>query len=819
MRKKKRFTLAYFSNPITPFLGKTISFQAIHDTHVELDANLLWYRGGRLNAPEGFEGQGNRIYQFVDTNHVDGIIISTSGFLSFLKGEEEFEKIIKPLSVLPIVSAGALMSKFPSVVPDSYIDFTTIMDHLIEVHGKKNIAFLRGPENSRTAQDRYKAYLDSLKKHNIPVTSELVSPPLRWNIEDGSTSGRMAVSSFLDERKNNFDAVVAANDRMAIGAYHELERRGIRIPEDVAVTGYDDYTEGRALKSPLTTVPHPQYYIAKKAINLLYDILTGKAVPMVTEAHSQVIFRRSCGCHSRTVRETLEICSDYHSESEAKPDAQLNPNEIAAMVFAECRKRSIEFDEPVLSRIIEAFFQSLREESCDRFIDYFEGVLAECTSEKQAEDWSIILSVIHTLVLTYTPDRNNKFFEGLVHNALTLQGEIKYRLQFQELEKRDYVSRIVHNANQAIASAFSIPQLLDILFRYFIKMEIEEGYISFYDESVTDQSKLKLVLGFKDGKRINTGKKPDVFSTEKLFPECFKDSTRRTGYFIAPLYYHEHHLGIMVLKISQQYTVAYEAIRSQISHTLWAITLLDRHKKTEKELNTKAAELIRSNKELEQFAYIASHDLQEPLRKITTFSERLGMKLQKTEFAYSDDLKRMNRAVVRMQHLISDLLAYSRVSSNESKFQLISLGAVLEDVISDLEPRIHQAGGHVSVKKMPSLEADPVQMRQLFQNLVSNALKFHRPEVPPLVKVSLVSKTDADCELVVEDNGIGIASEYHQRIFRIFERLHPRDEFEGAGIGLSICVKIIERHHGAIRLESVPDEGTKFIIRLPVKQH
>lgn len=241
-------------------------------------------------------------------------------------------------------------------------------------------------------------------------------------------------------------------------------------------------------------------------------------------------------------------------------------------------------------------------------------------------------------------------------------------------------------------------------------------------------------------------------------------------------------------------------------------------------------ELARSNLELQQFASIASHDLQEPLRKIQTFGNRLKDKYASvlTEQG-SDYLERMQNAAERMQTLINDLLVLSRVTTKAQPFVEVNLNQITQEVLSDLEVRIQQSGGCVTVSKLPTIDADPVQMRQLLQNLISNALKFHRQEATQVVKVyskKLESQsmpaggypTQEWFQLTVEDNGIGFDEKYLDRIFNVFQRLHSRSEYEGTGMGLAICRKIAERHNGSITGTSTLGQGAKFVVTLPKQQ-
>ena len=238
-------------------------------------------------------------------------------------------------------------------------------------------------------------------------------------------------------------------------------------------------------------------------------------------------------------------------------------------------------------------------------------------------------------------------------------------------------------------------------------------------------------------------------------------------------------------------------------------------------------ELARSNRELEDFASVASHDLQEPLRKITAFGGRLksqcGDALGERERGYLD---RMQNAAARMQSLIDDLLAYSRVTTRAQPFSPVSLEQVVGEVLTDLELRIEKTSARVEVGPLPTLEADPLQIRQLFQNLLSNALKFHRPAHPPVIRIDSQILDDgqqegeapgqAFCEIRVEDDGIGFDAKYLDRLFKPFQRLHSQSAYEGTGIGLAICEKIAARHGGRITARSAPGQGACFLVTLPM---
>ncbi|MEZ4722416.1 MAG: ATP-binding protein [Flavobacteriales bacterium] len=232
------------------------------------------------------------------------------------------------------------------------------------------------------------------------------------------------------------------------------------------------------------------------------------------------------------------------------------------------------------------------------------------------------------------------------------------------------------------------------------------------------------------------------------------------------------------------------------------------HALLEARVKQRTKDLEKSNKELEQFAYVASHDLQEPLRAITSYLQLLQ---KHNEGELDEKSNRYIEVAVdgakRMKNLIEGLLAYSRVGTRGKDFELSDFNEIMKKVLADLRISIAENGAQIKVDKLPHLKVDPIQIRLLLQNLVSNGIKFRKKEEKPKIKVTAVEEGD-HWHFSVADNGIGIEQEFFERVFVIFQRLHTRHNYQGTGIGLSICKKIVERHNGRIWLESEPSKGT-----------
>lgn len=252
---------------------------------------------------------------------------------------------------------------------------------------------------------------------------------------------------------------------------------------------------------------------------------------------------------------------------------------------------------------------------------------------------------------------------------------------------------------------------------------------------------------------------------------------------------------------------------------------IEERKLTEEKIRLLNDQLLENNiqlkntiEELDRFVYVASHDLQEPLRKILVFSDKIQTRYKN---ALDDEvyrsLEKIVKASSRMQSLINDLLKFSRQTTTHEDFSLISLNTSLQDVAADLEVEIEKSSAIIECKQLPEVWGIPSQLRQLFQNLLSNAIKFRKPDTVPMIHI-YAEKWNHYNRIVIHDNGIGFDPKYAEEIFMVFKRLHSYQEFEGSGVGLSICKKIIEKHNGSIKAESNPGVGSKFIVDFPIVQ-
>lgn len=419
-----------------------------------------------------------------------------------------------------------------------------------------------------------------------------------------------------------------------------------------------------------------------------------------------------------------------------------------------------------------------------------------------------------------------------------LQGEIAERLRLQ-LEAEG-ISEVI----QGVTTTSNLDELLAVIHQSIRKiLDADNCYVSLFDPK-TELLNMQFFVDKYDSvpppSKLGTGLTAYVFRTEVpelITTEVIHHLTRSGEVEVVgtipavwlgvPLRTPNGVIGVLVVQHYEN-ADAYDqrdlgflsSIGDQIALAIERKRAEELQRQGEEQLQIFNQKLQQSNRELQDFAFVASHDLQEPLRKVQAFSDRL-----KTKYAANlegeglDYLERMRSAASRMQLLIQDLLSFSRVSTKAQPFAPVNLETVAREVLSDLEVKIEETGATVELIDLPTVDADPLQMRQLMQNLIGNALKFQQKETAPVISIHTQPTTsNGQIQISFTDNGIGFDEKYTDKIFAVFQRLHGRNEYEGSGVGLAICRKIVERHNGTITAHSIPNQGATFTVTLPIKQ-
>jgi PAS domain S-box-containing protein len=497
-------------------------WSGVADVSREQDVNLLCFVGGPLHSPIGLEIQRNALYDLVDTPIVDGLVIAmgTLGNFSDLEQCKSFCERYRPL---PMVSIALTLEGIPSIVVDNRPGMHEAVAHLIEVHGHRHIAFIRGPEGAQDANQRYRAYTDTLAKHGLPFDPDLVAPG-----DFIRSTGSAAIHLLLDERKVSFDAIVAANDGMALGALESLQARGIMVPDDVAVVGFDDTEQARFSPLPLTTVRQPIYRLGRQAVEMLLAQLRGEDVPERVTLPSELVVRASCGCSDQT---TIRALDGPEIHSLARYRLQAQEQSIALRTFSEVLSTTFDMAEmmnavaqelPHLgieccylslyepsvgsktpsewSRLVLAYDKTGRIELDPRSRRFPSHQLAPDGILRREKRYSLLGEALFFreeqigFVLFDAHPRGETVYEML---RVQISSALKGALLFQKHEQRVTELAVLNELGQALTARLNVGEVLSEAYRQASRLlDAASFYIALYD---LDKDEVTFAIDVTDG--------------------------------------------------------------------------------------------------------------------------------------------------------------------------------------------------------------------------------------------------------------------------------------------------------------------------------
>ncbi len=794
----------------------------------DIEVYVLLGGGIKSDRYDPFVSVRNTLYELITKEMFDGIVVCTT-VQNFLAVRETVE-FLGAYAELPVVFFGPGPENFHQVVVDNRGGMYDLVRHFSVDHGYTRIAFVTGIEG-RDSNERFDAYKQALRDSGLSYDPALVCKG-DFNI----MSGVSAVCTLVDERKTGFDAIIAANDMMALGVKSELEKRGYAIPSDVAIAGFDDSMDASCIIPSLTSVRQPYAAMGRKVYETVAELMERRDTERVRYVPAEIVIRQSCGCFSNAGKEAnfeyglaveadaAAYCAAHEDELYSRIRAIVSPFGMDA--------RSIGIDR--ITRVI--LEEAAHGSSGTAYATLHDIVMSSVLRKMRVEAWHEVLNEVRSFLSpVFTTREAIRGAEDFFHKARLVISDIQaiqknqnLLLSWKQTDQIGVVSEILVGAietdklRQAIYATFPLFNIRNFLFAGFSRVT-----------GRTDTARLIALI--HDGKALEMTE-DIVFKSKDLFPSCVKNFDSRF-YFVLPVTYEEKYLGFVIYEkvVSRRafelyndrvtpgsfyyekiegLQPIYQSLTRELAKSFYICRLIEMRVEAEDSLKTLAANLEHRNRELQDFTHIASHDLQEPLRKIVFFGERLKRSVSgKTTPDESDYLSRMMHAASRMEELIAGLLAYSRVTTMQQPFTSVNLEEIIAETLQDLDARINETNGKVEVLSLPIVFADPLQMRQLFQNLIGNALKYHKAGVPPEVVVS--SETDGEyCTVSVTDNGIGFDQKNGERIFGMFQRLVGKSEYGGTGVGLAICKKIVEQHGGTIRAFGEPGKGCRFVIRL-----
>jgi diguanylate cyclase (GGDEF)-like protein len=574
--------------------------------------NLLIFPGETPNTPYGYLYQSNIVYDHIHSGNIKALVTATGTICNFLT-EEQFSSFYSRFDDIPVVSIGVSVPGRPGVLVENASGMRKITEHLIKVHGYRKIAFIHGPQNNMEACERYRTFLSVMEENGIPFSKRLL---VHGDFE--APSGALAARTLL-KKKVEFEAILASNDNMAMGAIRELTALGIRIPRDVAVCGFDDFVESRYQVPPLTTIRQPLYQQARMAAEMAMDLLEGKGVPNQVILPTELVVRTSCGCLPQAVslldlpgRESLP---DNREEEFSEREKSLILSGLEKSILSE--SVPLPETEHLVSRT-RALLDFFPGKQIDRdkgllFLSEFNDILnRDVAGEIPLEHWKLVLASLQDQIVGVLKNRQQSSeWILLLHKALILVSE---GLQIEQasgrlrLERRIFLMREVI---QRLISTLYLDELMDIIKNELPKFGIPCAYVVSYQKSLHHTRKMKwkkpprqeLLLSFDElGTVLETGRDPVIYDSEKILPAEYLPRDRPYTLVITPLFFMEDQLGMIIFEMKDIGKSIYEILSSQISSAFKSALLFQAREKTELRLRETLLELEDYNLKLKSLA-------------------------------------------------------------------------------------------------------------------------------------------------------------------------------------------------------------------------
>ena len=552
------------------------------------DVNLLVIPGEHLSHPPGrdqFLAQRKLLFDLASTESMDGLIIL--GALGNFGPPEELADFHKHYHPLPTVSLGTPIQGVTSIIVDNESGLRNAISHLIEEHGRKRIAFIRGPETAQDAQTRYRVYTQTLAEHGLPLDTELIAMGTFL-----ASSGAEAIRSLLDDRQASFDAVVAANDLMALGAMDELQARNILVPDQVAVVGFDDDGNSQVSFPALTTVRQPMMGLGEQAVTTLLEKIAGKAVPEVVTLPTEAVIRQSCGCRDPLVKQA----GSYDTKRRSKASESQTALAIHAMQGA---INSDGLPSGWAQELIGSFQAELEVRSTTTFLNTLDNLLRQAVKAKDAKigQWQGVISALSQFL--YPTLKTNE--ELLKAEAIWHQARVSIQEIARKSQGRVYIQQLEQQAmfltvSQTIATTIQLDRLIDVAARELPRLGIQCCYLALYEglnpkEGLPEHSRMMLAYHTASPRTlIEPGGTP--FKTLSLAPAGLLPENRFT-LVIEPLFFQDQQFGFAIFDMSLD-GAFYEQLRGQISSALHSSRLVGRVEERAVQIQT-AADVSRAS--------------------------------------------------------------------------------------------------------------------------------------------------------------------------------------------------------------------------------
>jgi DNA-binding LacI/PurR family transcriptional regulator/AraC-like DNA-binding protein len=579
LRKSKtsKKTIGVFIDSLYDTFGASVLYGA-NKFAFENNLNVLCFNGGALNSPYYNYSQKTKIYDLISLNNLDGII-AISVLLGQFISKEALIGFYKKFSHIPVVGIGMEIKGMPCIRIDNEKGVRDLLAHLIKVHGYRRIAYINGPEGNTDAMQRHAIYKDVLREFGIGYDPGLTAPGTFVGI-----SGKQAVQTFLDERQAHFDALFAANDYMAIQAIQELHARGIRVPEDIAVVGFDDVIESRYLMRPLTTVTQPVFETGYLAAENLLKLINNEYVENNTILQTGVIIRNSCGCakdeHDRSADLMTQMKKIRKSSNDGSMEEMLIPYIRNAMYSSYGNLVNITLLSEWITLLWKTLHRDIESKSTGGFIAVLKRLIIDARLMRiDISFWYLVVDILFGYA--------RETFESvkdIIHLEKIIESTSGLILFIKEKDKEYPVLRTYEQAmklyliSQALLTAHNEQTLREILTVELPKLGIKSCFLSVYEETMDDAESrpARCIVSYQDYKNIHIEEEHKMFAAEDLVPGGLVDTSSDDPFILMALYFQNKEIGFILYQGDNIDVTLFEMLTLTLSSVLNSIVLYER---------------------------------------------------------------------------------------------------------------------------------------------------------------------------------------------------------------------------------------------------
>lgn len=818
-----RPTVGYLTLDLSPY--QTLMWSGAVDVAQARDVNLLTFVGSQWGNPPDFGSQANLLYELVGPADVDGLVLNTASLVPF-SDFTQLNALLARCRPLPATSIALRVEDAPSTVVKGELGMYDLVSHLIETHGYRRIALIRGNEGHSEDDMRYRGYVDALATHHLPLNPNLVTPHYNWPT-DWQKGSLAAVEMLLDERKLrpkvDIDAIIGSNDASAVSVIEILRERGIRVPLDVAVVGFDDQLICQSVTPSLSTVRQPIPEQARWATETLLEMMAGQPVPAQVIMPTQMVIRQSCGCLDPVVVQAVTDPAQPNGiPFDALPAAQREA--IITEMTQAAGMSEVGPTSDWARHLLDGFVTAIKARSSELFLQELDELLRQVgTMGGNVEAWQSGLSVLRRRLLPYLEGEVLARADDLWQQMRVMIGQAAKRIQAYHTLQAEHQAETLRQLSRSLFTTFDLASLINVLAESLPRLDIPSCYLSLYEDPKQPLAWSRLVLAYTEHGRIALEPGGRRFPSSHLVPEGLWPQGRRYTYVVEALYFREEQVGFVLFEVGPREGSIYDALRGQISSALKGALIAIENANLYQEALRARETAERADQLKTRLLANVSHELRAPLNVILGYTKvaltepnPYGVELLPDLRA---DLGRIYSSGEHLIRLINDLLDLSRAEIGELDLfpETIAIHSFLEQVFHSTSDGCADSENVTwelrLPERLPMIQADPVRLRQVLFNLLNNARRF-----TPAGHIILGAEVSLPhLHIWVQDTGLGIPFEQQELIFQPFVTFERSDRRpEGIGLGLSIVRRLVALHGGAITLDSVPGQGSTFHIYLPL---